>query len=270
MPRAAAPRPPDRPAACRATGATRESRIEVPKRKFGTLRRENCTDCRLCSLLCFSCSWASCIRFLFASMPSVITPVKPQDVVVYLLAINRSFTGTCSYFSLDSMSLQMYYYVVNRFWQVILDNCMPLIHKHLSVNQCDYQWFGVKVWKMMAKFKFQNTLINICKHAKPRRIPDALNSERMSSHVIEAEFGPSDFSEEPRSLNAQNGTTLCAVCHRWPAAFVCDSCEQNICDSCTLRSSLLPLSRFCSDDCKNEAETATDHVRHSDPYTQRR
>ena len=42
-----------------------------------------------CVLFCvFHCSWASFIRFLFASMPSVITPVKPQDVVVYLFAIN--------------------------------------------------------------------------------------------------------------------------------------------------------------------------------------
>ena len=135
---------------------------------------------------------------------------------------------------------------------------------------------------MMMTLKPQATFDNIVKHTESccgrstcsTPIPGGVNSERecrMGSRVIETEVEPSEFSpEECQSFNAQTGSAVCAVCHRCPAIFMCDSCEQNICESCTGRSSMLPLSRFCSDECKSEAETAAEQIRDSDPHAQRR
>ena len=135
---------------------------------------------------------------------------------------------------------------------------------------------------MTITLKSKYTLYNIDKHIGQWRshsacrtlTPGGVDSQRerrTGSRVIETEVGSVQFSsEECQRFNAQTESAACAVCHRCPAAFMCDSCEQRICASCTLRSSLLPLSCFCSDECKSEAETAADHVQESDPYARYR
>jgi len=61
---------------------------------------------------------------------------------------------------------------------------------------------------------------------------------------------------------------ICPICRERPAAFTCDSCERRACDSCLVPSSLLPRSRFCCDECRDEAELAAEQVRQSDAYGQ--
>lgn len=155
---------------------------------------------------------------------------------------------------------------------------MSLINKHLPCNSCGHRWLCGGGWiKMTITLKSQYTLHNIDEHVESPRgcgtrstlIRGGVDSQRecrKGSSLIETEV----FSlQEDQGFSVQR-RAICAVCHRRPAAFICDSCEQKICESCTLHSSLLPLSRFCSEECKSEAETAADHVRESDPYTQQR
>ena len=61
---------------------------------------------------------------------------------------------------------------------------------------------------------------------------------------------------------------ICPVCRERPAAFICDSCERRVCELCLVPSSLLPLSRFCSDECREQAELAAEQARQSDAYAQ--
>lgn len=69
---------------------------------------------------------------------------------------------------------------------------------------------------------------------------------------------------------AAQANAVCAVCRRRPAAYVCDNCERKVCDLCLVQSSLLPLSRFCSEECRGEAELAAEQARQSDPYARSR
>jgi len=78
------------------------------------------------------------------------------------------------------------------------------------------------------------------------------------------------LNESP-SVSSQHGARvqvdkLCVVCHERPAAHLCDSCDRGICDSCLVVSSLMPLSRFCSEECRHQAELAAEQTRQSDPY----
>ena len=79
------------------------------------------------------------------------------------------------------------------------------------------------------------------------------------------------FNESP-AVSSQHGASApvdhrCAVCEERPAAHLCDSCDRGMCDFCLVLSSLLPLSRFCSEECRDQAELAAEQARESDPYT---
>ena len=81
---------------------------------------------------------------------------------------------------------------------------------------------------------------------------------------------PADGISCSRRADVGPQSTPCAICHRSPAVYTCDSCERDVCESCLVRSPLFPLSCFCSEECISDADLAAEHARDSDPYAQHR
>lgn len=54
------------------------------------------------------------------------------------------------------------------------------------------------------------------------------------------------------------------VCGERLACHHCDTCERRLCQACVLPSLALPLSRFCSTECRDEAELAAEQARQTD------
>ena len=75
------------------------------------------------------------------------------------------------------------------------------------------------------------------------------------------ESGSSEISRAAERL-----ADLCAVCTERLAHHNCDACDRRICKACVVASDVLPLSRFCSCECRDEAELAAEEVRQSDAY----
>lgn len=43
----------------------------------------------------------------------------------------------------------------------------------------------------------------------------------------------------------------------------CDTCEKRLCNNCVVTSDILPLSKFCSASCRDEAEESAENNRHT-------
>ena len=80
----------------------------------------------------------------------------------------------------------------------------------------------------------------------------------------------SDEAGKPGSCEinraAERLADLCTACGERLAHHSCDACDKRICNVCVVDSDILPLSRFCSSECRNEAELAAEEVRQSDNY----
>ena len=59
---------------------------------------------------------------------------------------------------------------------------------------------------------------------------------------------------------------LCGACEKRLAHLNCDSCDRRICLACVMAAPSLPLSSFCSAQCRDEAELAAEEARHTDAY----
>jgi len=68
------------------------------------------------------------------------------------------------------------------------------------------------------------------------------------------------------SRTAERLADLCTVCSERLAHHNCDACDRRVCRACVVASDILPLSRFCSSECRDEAELAAEEVRQSDAY----
>ena len=59
---------------------------------------------------------------------------------------------------------------------------------------------------------------------------------------------------------------ICGICGERLAHKSCESCDRRMCNACAIFSMILPLSFFCSEDCRDEAELAAEQTRQSDAY----
>jgi len=75
------------------------------------------------------------------------------------------------------------------------------------------------------------------------------------------ESGSSEISRAAERL-----ADLCTACSERLAHHNCDACDRRVCKACVVASDVLPLSRFCSSECRDEAELAAEEVRQSDAY----
>jgi len=75
------------------------------------------------------------------------------------------------------------------------------------------------------------------------------------------ESGSSEISRAAERL-----ADLCTVCAERLAHHNCDACDRRVCKACMVASDILPLSCFCSIECRDEAELAAEEVRQSDAY----
>ena len=57
---------------------------------------------------------------------------------------------------------------------------------------------------------------------------------------------------------------ICAICGERLAHKTCESCERRMCNACVVLSVILPLSFFCSEECRDQAELAAEQARQSD------
>jgi hypothetical protein len=57
---------------------------------------------------------------------------------------------------------------------------------------------------------------------------------------------------------------ICGICGERLAYKTCESCEQRMCNACAIFSTILPLSFFCSEECRDEAELAAQQARQTD------
>lgn len=59
---------------------------------------------------------------------------------------------------------------------------------------------------------------------------------------------------------------LCLACEQRLAHSNCDSCDRRICRACIVTAPSLPLSLFCSTQCRDDAELAAEEARQTDTY----
>ena len=72
-------------------------------------------------------------------------------------------------------------------------------------------------------------------------------------------------ASESGAASARPGQDVCVICSG-PAEKNCEGCDRGFCNRCEVLSELLPLSRFCSSECRDEAELAAEQARQSDLY----
>ncbi|HEY6253602.1 MAG TPA: hypothetical protein VI685_26895 [Candidatus Angelobacter sp.] len=68
------------------------------------------------------------------------------------------------------------------------------------------------------------------------------------------------------SATARRIADVCTVCGQRLAHRNCDACDRRICRTCVVTGTSLPLSCFCSSECRDEAELAAEDVRQTDAY----
>lgn len=71
--------------------------------------------------------------------------------------------------------------------------------------------------------------------------------------------------EIPRVADSGLVQDLCGICGG-QGRNNCESCDRRFCGRCEVVSELLPLSFFCSSECRDEAELAAEQARQSDLY----
>lgn len=68
------------------------------------------------------------------------------------------------------------------------------------------------------------------------------------------------------SAAADRLVDLCVACRERLAHKNCDTCDGRICNVCVVPGNCLPLSSFCSSECRDEAELAAENARQADIY----
>jgi len=67
-----------------------------------------------------------------------------------------------------------------------------------------------------------------------------------------------DLLEIVRASPPEVARDGCDLCGAAAGRESCDTCESRLCQSCRVRSDILPLSCFCSSECRDEAELAAE------------
>ena len=91
---------------------------------------------------------------------------------------------------------------------------------------------------------------------------------KLISEVIEENVIPAVGREKGLQICqvAARTADICGICGERLAHKTCESCERRMCNACAVSSTILPLSFFCSEDCRDEAELAAEQARETDAY----
>ena len=75
-----------------------------------------------------------------------------------------------------------------------------------------------------------------------------------------------DLLEIVKASPPEVARDACDLCGASGCCECCDTCESRLCQGCRVQSEVLPLSCFCSSECRDEAELAAEAARETDAY----